>query len=97
MFTRSQIESLGRAILELRPNAIVRQRILRDVLQLPPGNRDLEIARTQAISHPWVKDLSIEQYSDGSWGRFHSMDSTLKARFQTTEIAVRRALALALD
>jgi hypothetical protein len=97
MFTRSQIESLGRAILELRPNAIVRQRILRDVLQLPPGNRDLEIARTQAISHPWVKELAIEQHTDGSWGRFHSMDSTLKARFQTTEIAVRRALALALD
>ncbi len=96
-FTVSQVESLGRAILERQPNAIVRQRILRDVLHLQPGNVDLEYSRTEVFSHPWVKELAGEQHPNGSWGRFHSMDSSFKARFPTTESAIRRALALGLD
>jgi hypothetical protein len=97
VFTMPQVESLGRAILKSHPNAIVRLRILRDVLQLPSGSAELVNTRSQVISHPWVKELVKEQHSDGSWGRFHSMDSTIKARFLTTEIAVRRSLALGLD
>ena len=96
-FTSSQVKSIGRAILERQTNAIVRQRILRDVLHLQPGNVDLEYSRTELFSHPWVKELSGEQLPSGSWGRFHSMDSTFKARFPTTEVAIRRALALGLD
>jgi len=97
VFTRSQVESLGRTLLEHRPNAIVRQRILRDVLHLPQGSADLEKSRTEVFSHPWVRELAAGQRPDGSWGRFHSMDSTFKARFPTTEVAVRRGLALGLD
>ena len=97
VFSRSQIESLGQAILEFQPYAIVRLRILRDVLHLSPGCADLENALNQVMSHPWVKELAREQIPDGSWGRFHSMDSTIQSRFPTTETAVRRALALGLD
>lgn len=97
MFSRTQVESLGRAILELQPNAIVRQRILRDVLRQPPCSAEPDHSSTPFQSHPWVEELAREQYPDGSWGRFHSMDATIKARFPTTEIAIRRALALGLD
>jgi hypothetical protein len=97
VFTRLQVESLGRAILNSQPNSIVRLRILRDVLHQSSGSAELENTRSQVLSHPWVNELVKEQHSDGSWGRFHSMDSTIKARFPTTETAVRRALALGLD
>lgn len=94
MFSRSQVESLSRAILESQPNAIVHLCILRDVLGLPPGNHELKKSRMLMQSHPWLEELKKEQHDDGSWGRFHSMNLTFKARFPTTEIAVRRALGL---
>jgi hypothetical protein len=94
--SKFQVESFGQRLLEFRLNAIVRHRILRDVLQLPPGGTDLETAHSQMLAHPWVEELAREQHPDGTWGRFHSMDSTIKARFPTTEVAIRRALALGL-
>jgi hypothetical protein len=97
IFTRNQIESLGRRLLEGQPNAIIRYRLLRDVLRLSPGSTDLVTARSQMLSHPCVKELASEQHPDGTWGRFHSMDSTVKAHFPTSEIAIHRALALGLD
>ena len=97
MFTRNQIESLGQRLLEGQPNAIIRHRILRDVLRLSPGSAEVETARTQMLSHPWVEELAREQHPNGTWGRFHSMDSTVKTRFPTSELAIRRALALGLD
>jgi hypothetical protein len=93
VFTKSEIETLAQRILEKKPNAVVRYRILRDVLRIPPGSVD----RAQMLAHPWVQELAQEQHADGAWGRFHSMDSTLKARFPTSETAIRRALALGLD
>jgi hypothetical protein len=97
VFTRNQIESLGQRLLERRPNAIICYRLLRDVLRFQAGSADLETAHLQILSHSWVKELVDGQHPDGSWGRFHSMDTTVKAHFPTSEIAIRRALALGLD
>ena len=97
MFTGNQVESLGHRLLEGQPNAIVRYRLLRDVLHLPPGSDDLKTAKARMLVHPWVAELALEQHPDGTWGRFHSMDSTIKSRFPTSETIIRRALALGLD
>jgi hypothetical protein len=97
ILTRNQIESLGRRLLEAQPDTIVRYRLLRDVLRLPSRSAELETARLQMLTHPWVAELELEQHPNGTWGRFHSMDSTIKARFPTSEIAIRRALALGLN
>jgi hypothetical protein len=91
------IESLGQRLLEGQPNAIVKYRLLRDVICLPPGSSELADARSQMHSHAWVQELAREQQPDGNWGRFHSMDSSIKTRFPTSEMAIRRALALGLD
>jgi len=96
-FNQNQVESLARRLLDVQPNSIVRYLLLRDVLRLAPGSPNLETARLQMLSHPRVEELMREQHQDGSWGRFHSMDSAIKTRFPTTEIAIRRALALGLD
>jgi hypothetical protein len=67
------------------------------VLHLPPGSADLEIARLEMLSHPGVEVLLRERRPNGTWGRFHSRDSSLKSRFPTSEIAIRRDLALGLE
>jgi hypothetical protein len=97
VFIRNQIETLGQRLLEGRPDPIVCYRILRDVLRVPDGSADLKTARARMLVHPWAAELASGQYADGTWGRFHSMDSTLKAHFPTSETAIRRALALGLD
>jgi len=92
-----EIESITRRLLDRQPNRVIRHRLLRDVLRLRPASADLQTARTQLLLHPWVEELVRDQHIDGSWGRFHSMDSSVKNRFPTSEFAVRRALALGLD
>jgi hypothetical protein len=92
-----EIESIARRLLDHQLNVVVRHRLLRDVLRQPPASTDLQTARTQLLAHPWVEELVRDQHIDGSWGRFHSMDSSVKNRFPTSEFAVRRALALGLD
>lgn len=46
----------------------------------------------------WYKQLADEQWDDGSWGRFHSMDSRIKdkRKFVSTEAALSRAHELGL-
>jgi hypothetical protein len=88
---------LGEGLLAENPNAPVRVRILRDVLHRRADDPQLVAARTGLTIHPWVLELASGQQPDGSWGRFHSMDSTLKKRLPTSEVAIRRALSLGLD
>jgi GNAT superfamily N-acetyltransferase len=96
-FTRAEVEGLAWRLLERSPNAVPRFRLLRDVLCLPPGDPELEEARRILHAHAWVEALADEQLPDGSWGRFHSMNSRLKRRFPTSETAISRALALGLE
>ncbi|HEX7619953.1 MAG TPA: hypothetical protein VF359_02000 [Anaerolineales bacterium] len=95
--TRNQIESIGRLLLEAQSNPIFSHRILQDVQCLPPGFAELTTFRAHMLTHPWVEELGRPQRPDGSWSRFHSMESTIKTRFSSTEIAIRRALMLGLD
>ncbi len=50
------------------------------------------------ISEIWRSQLAAEQLEDGSWGRFHTMDTKLRPRrrFPTTEAALARARDLEL-
>ena len=95
-----QIEKLrisaAEAVLDTEPDPVVRLRVYRDVL----GTGDLagEIARLrqQIDATQSVKSLEEEQRADGSWGRLHSEDTSLRQRHPTTEYAVRRAVSLGL-
>jgi hypothetical protein len=93
----SEINVIAERLLERQLNVVVRHRLLQDVLRLPPGSAELQAARAQLLAHPWVEELVRAQHVDCSWGRFHSMDSSVKKRFPTSETAIRRALALGLD
>ena len=86
------IKSIAKTILAQEPCAVVRHRLLRDVLKRPTDEAKAALDRSTM-----VQMLAEEQCEDGSWGRFHSMDTTRKQKIKTTEAGVRRAIALGLD
>ena len=92
-----EIEILGERILELTTDPIPRCRILRDILRVPVEDSWVMAARAGMLKSKWVADLQNSQLADGTWGRFHSQDSSRKAKFPTTESAINRALALGMD
>jgi sirohydrochlorin ferrochelatase len=97
MHASDRYEQAGGLLLARATNAVVRVRLLRDVLGRPPDDPQLGAARSELLRHPHVAALARDQLPDGSWGRFHSRDSSRSSRLPTSEIAIRRALALGLD
>ena len=90
------IEETAHRILQEKPDPVVRFRLLRDVLRLPPDTDMLDNARREMLLSQQILELKNEQKEDGSWGRFHSAIRT-KGRIETTEAAVERGLALGLE
>ena len=72
------------------PQYILKKEILRET----PASADIDAIH----SSKWHKQLAVEQWDDGSWGRFHSMDSRIanKQKFVSTEAALRRSHELGL-
>ncbi|HVN55278.1 MAG TPA: hypothetical protein VMT46_13175 [Anaerolineaceae bacterium] len=94
---RKEIEALGELLLEGTTQPVPRFRLVRDVLRLSTADPPSVEARTAMLESRWVGELKENQHADGTWGRFHSRDSSLRSRFPTTELAIYRALALGLD
>ncbi len=93
----SDIHSLAAAILDLRPCPVVEYRLRRDVLMEDPGTAGMQALYREVSASPGAVELAHDQKPDGSWGRFHSMDSSIRSRFLTSEHAIERALAIGLD
>lgn len=72
------------------PRYILKKEILNEKI----SETDLEAIHLSK----WYCQLADEQWTDGSWGRFHSMDSShaKKKKFVSTEAALRRAYELSL-
>ncbi|HYE83071.1 MAG TPA: hypothetical protein VEG39_13015 [Clostridia bacterium] len=70
--------------------------IMRDLLDVSKDDSLLIEEEEKVMCSKWVKELEETQKLDGTWGRFHSQDSSIKRKFPTTEIAVNRALSLGL-
>ncbi len=86
----------ARKVLGESPDPPVRVRLLREVLRRPAHDAEL-VAATKALDgSAHVRVLLDEQRADGSWGRFHTRDRSLKQEIGTTEQGVGRAIALGL-
>jgi hypothetical protein len=94
---KADIEKIAGDILTYDPDSPVKVRLLRDLLLLPPNDKELKQARRALDKSPHVVALKNSQRPDGGWGRFHSADSRIKSKIPTTEMAVLRTLALGLD
>jgi len=92
-----EIKEIAERILASHPDPVVQLRLLRDVLKRPLDSTEVTQARMKLSTNRWVQELEHEQWSDGSWGRFHTEDTKAKQKIATTETGVNRALALGLD
>jgi len=91
------IEEVASSMLDQDAGPVVRYRLLRDVLCRPTGDAQLVQARKRLEESRRVRELAAEQWEDGSWGAFHSMNTRRRQKVPTTEVGVERALALGLD
>jgi len=71
------IHSLALQILDQQPDPVVRYRLLRDVIRLPPEAPELCRARMELDQSRWINELVAEQRVDGSW------DFGLRSSFPT--------------
>jgi len=94
---RIDVTELANGILDARPDAVVRLRLLRDVLGRPDHDAGLVSARDSLAVSPWGQLLAAEQHPDGGWGRFHTRNCSIPQKTPTTEAGVERAIALGLD
>lgn len=88
------IEYLEESITDPLPKFIMQS----DIYKAPPTSAGYMEAYNHMKQSKWYRELAEEQREDGSWGRFHSMDSRVSAKqkFVTTEAALRRARELCL-
>lgn len=79
---------------EVSKDPFPRYILKKDILKEIPTPSDID----EIHGSKWYRQLVDEQWEDGSWGRFHSMDSSIaaKQKFVTTEGALRRAYELGL-
>ncbi|MHB9031697.1 MAG: hypothetical protein ACYC6L_01490 [Anaerolineae bacterium] len=97
LFQDADLTAAAHRLLALNPQPVPRYRLLRDVLRLPGSDIELTAARSALDAVPAVRKLAAAQLADGSWGRFHSQDTSVRQPFATSEAAIERALALGLD
>jgi len=91
------IKSVAETILAQSPGAVVKIRLLRDVLDKPLDDPERLEAQGELTINRWVSELAAEQWADGGWGAFHSANTRRKQVIPTTEAGVERALALSLE
>jgi hypothetical protein len=96
MFTRTEIETQAERLFSLTNQPAPRLRLLRDVLGTAHDPR-LDEARARLMNSSAVVELRHAQQPNGTWGRFHSQDSSRRLPFSTTEFAIKRVLGLGLD
>ena len=93
----AELQKSANELLAANPEAIVTNRLQREVLRVPPNDPELAQVKKAVLMSKWVRQLEKSQLSDGSWGRFHSQDAKKKTVFHTTEEAIDREFALGLE
>lgn len=97
LYTLREIEERAEKLLQLNPDPVPYFRILKDVLEISPSEPAYQQAKQKMLESAWARELVDSQWADGTWGRFHTQDTSVKQPFATTEAALRRCLALGLD
>ncbi|UCG02008.1 MAG: hypothetical protein JSW11_20720 [Candidatus Heimdallarchaeota archaeon] len=92
-----KIQNIAERILEDNPDPAIQVRLLRDILGKNRNDAELIEAESRLNENKWVQILRNDQWEDGSWGRFHTEDTTLKQRVPTTEVGVSRSVNLGLN
>jgi len=83
-------------LLKYDLDVIPKYLLMRDILKVDKYNEEMINIKNKVLETKWVKNITKLQWKDGSWGRFHSMNTSSKLSI-TTEVALRRLLILGLD
>ena len=88
------IEHLSQQKLDPVPNFI----FVKEIQKLKPSSPDYINSYNAVKQTKWYRDLSDDQWEDGSWGMFHGGDVQAQKRqkFPCTEAALRRAREMSL-
>jgi hypothetical protein len=81
----------------MQPDPIPKYLVLKNLLDKEDDDDEVIQCKKEMLKTSIVKKLIDSQKSDGSWGRFHSQDSSIKTEFPTTEYAISLALDIGLD
>ena len=79
------------------PDPIPRYLVLRELNRGNKTDFDLREAKRALFNSRWVQQLQETQWDDGTWGRFHTQDTTVNQAIPTTETGIILALAYGLD
>jgi len=82
--------------MEYNLDDIPRYLLMRDIIGIDKSNDEMIKLKDKILQHEWVTKIIQQQWEDGSWGRFHSMNTSSNSKY-TTEGALRRLLILGLD
>ncbi|MBN1409450.1 MAG: hypothetical protein JW969_01305 [Spirochaetales bacterium] len=96
-FSQDDIFTIGKKLLALNPGPIPKYRILRDVLNYDADGPERTAVKEKLGDTKWVSILYKTQLKYGTWGRFHTRDSSVKKIIPTTELAIQTALDSGLD
>ena len=87
-----QIEKLS----SMKMDIITEYLFMRDIMKVDKEEDNMRKLKSDILKTTSVQKVINEQWEDGSWGRFHSLNTSSKAQY-TTESALRRLLILGLD
>jgi len=96
-YNKTDLDRIAIKLLEMQPDPIPRFRIIKNILKYDSGSLEYREAERQIYNTNLIARLNTSQFDDGSWGRFHTQDSSVDSPFPTTEIAVKLALDYGLD
>jgi hypothetical protein len=97
MYDINEIKALGHKLLEMNPDPVPRFRILKDILSISPDYPDYIEAKKGMLDSKAYDIVASSQDPDGLWGQFHTQNTKIKTVFPTTEVALRRCLAIGLS
>ena len=91
------ILSASTSILNLAPCPVIQYRVKKEILLESITFEEERDYQSKIEESRHAQALFNEQLPDGSWGRFHSMDSRQRRIIPTTETAVDRAISLGIN
>lgn len=96
MIIKSEFRKLVYRLYDFCPYPAVRYKILLSMLDTPYDDESLRLMRRDFMKSDIVDELYQTQDVCGGWGMFQSKDYSVKAKFPTSQVAIRRCLYIGL-
>ena len=93
----NEIEKLGNKLISMEPSVVQKYRILKDIIGIDRDSVEFIEARHRFLESDQYLEVESAREEYGMWGRFHTENTSVKRKFKTTEVAMKRCKSLGLD